>query len=163
MADDVKLDVTATQPVEGTETDYIATIQQLKETTVPKAKFEKAIADNKKLLDALVNGGEGAPSVAKPITRDNDSIKRDRQRDNISNLEFIKDALELRANLLNSGKPDPFLPIGEKIVPDDHDIECANRTAKVFQECVDYAQGDSDVFTNELRRRTIDTGLPRHR
>lgn len=54
------------------------------------------------------------------------------------------------------GKPDPFLPVGNQIAPTDDDIAAAERVAKVLQECVDYADGDSAVFTNELQRRTID-------
>ena len=58
--------------------------------------------------------------------------------------------------MIAEGKPDPFLPIGKQIMPTNEDIEAANRVAEVFQSCVDYAEGDSAVFTNELQRRTID-------
>ena len=48
-----------------------------------------------------------------------------------------------------------------KIVPTTEDIECANRVAEVVKECIEYADGDSQLFTNELNRRTVDVALPR--
>lgn len=54
------------------------------------------------------------------------------------------------------GKPDPFLPVGSQITPEESDVAAANRVASVLQECVDYAEGNNDVFTNELQRRLIE-------
>ena len=54
------------------------------------------------------------------------------------------------------GNPDPFLPVGKQILPTDEDVAAANRVADVLKECVDYAEGDSAVFTNELQRRLVD-------
>ena len=80
----------------------------------------------------------------------------------LTNLEYVTKALELRDQLIAAGKPDPFLPYGEKIAPTNEDVEAANRVAKVLRECVDYADGDSSIFTNELQRVMIDTA-PRAR
>ena len=55
------------------------------------------------------------------------------------------------------------MPVGKRITPTDEDISAANRVATVLQECVDYAQGDSQAFTNELQRRTIDTAPKKKR
>ena len=41
------------------------------------------------------------------------------------------------------------------------DYEAAERVATVVRECIEYAKGDSAVFTNELQRRTVDTAIPR--
>ena len=41
-------------------------------------------------------------------------------------------------------------------MPTDDDIKTAEKVANVLQECVDYAEGDSAVFTNELQRRLVD-------
>ena len=38
--------------------------------------------------------------------------------------------------------------------------EAAEFTAQQFQECIDIADGNSEVFTNELMRRTVDNSLP---
>ena len=61
--------------------------------------------------------------------------------------------------MISEGKPDPFLPIGEQILPTDEDVAAANKVAAVLQECVDYAEGDSAVFTNELQRRLVDVKI----
>ena len=39
-------------------TDYIAAIKELKENSVEKGKYDTLKAENKKLLDALVNGSD---------------------------------------------------------------------------------------------------------
>ena len=78
-----------------------------------------------------------------------------------SNLEYWENALNLRQALIDSGENDPFLPYGHKIVPTTEDVECANRVAEVVKECIEYANGDSQLFTNELNRRTVDVALPR--
>ena len=78
-------------------------------------------------------------------------------------MEFVKNTLALRQAIIDSGKPDPFLPMGNKIIPSDEDIATATRVANVLQECVDYADGDSAAFTNELQRRTVDIPMPRRK
>ena len=43
------------EAVDSTE-DYIAAINELKQNTVERSKYEQLRADNKRLLDSLVNG-----------------------------------------------------------------------------------------------------------
>ena len=57
------------------------------------------------------------------------------------------------------GEPDPFLPYGKQISPTRQDEETAAKVAQIYQECIDYAEGDSEVFTNELQRRTRDVRI----
>ena len=57
---------------------------------------------------------------------------------------------------MDDGGIDPFLPIGNRISPTKEDIETANRVAEAFQSCIDYAEGDSQLFTQELQRITND-------
>jgi hypothetical protein len=44
-------------------------------------------------------------------------------------------------------------------MPTDEDVRTAQKVADVLQECVDYAEGDSAVFTNELQRRLVDVKI----
>ena len=93
------------------------------------------------------------------MTKDKKSIEELRAaylKEDQSNLEYITNTLKLREAIIAEGKPDPFLPIGEQIMPTDDDIKTAEKVANVLQECVDYAEGDSAVFTNELQRRLVD-------
>ena len=135
-------------------TDYIAAIKELKQNSVDRSKYEALRAENKKLLDSIVNG---TPVEVK--VEDKKSIEELRSaylKEDQSNLEYITNTLKLREAIIAEGKPDPFLPIGEQIMPTDDDIKTAEKVANVLQECVDYAEGDSAVFTNELQRRLVD-------
>ena len=144
------------------DTDYVAAIKELKEKTVSKESYQKLREENKKLLQSLVNGEQIQTEVEKP---DINELRKElfNEDSNIDNVTFISKALELRTALIENGEPDPFLPVGKRITPTDEDISAANRVATVLQECVDYAQGDSQAFTNELQRRTIDTAPTRRR
>ena len=146
--------------VEDMTQDYLAAINELKQNSVERSKYDQLKAENKKLLDSIVNGQE----IDLPKENHKRSIKdlRDELFDgkkDLSNLDFVKDALELRSQLIESGEPDPFLPVGNQITPTDSDIAAAEKVAQVLQECVDYADGDSAVFTNELQRRTVDVKI----
>lgn len=135
-------------------TDYITAIKELKENSVDRSKYNALKAENKKLLDSIVNG---TPVEVK--VEDKKSIEELREaylKEDQSNLEYITNTLKLREAIMAEGKPDPFLPIGEQIMPTDQDIATAQKVADVLQECVDYAEGDSAVFTNELQRHLVD-------
>ena len=148
--------VTGTEVVDNT--DYIAAIKELKENSVDRSKYDALKAENKKLLDSIVNGTD----VDLPAKEEKKSIEELRDaylKEDQSNLEYITNTLKLREAIIAEGKPDPFLPIGEQIMPTDEDIATANKVAQVLQECVDYAEGDSSVFTNELQRRLVDVKI----
>ena len=75
----------------------------------------------------------------------------------LNNLEYITKTLELRDALLEKGEPDPFLPISSKNTPTIEEITKANNVAEAFRSCVEYAAGDSEIFTQELMRITNDS------
>ena len=74
----------------------------------------------------------------------------------MTNLEYISNALKLRTALLERGERDPFLPYGDKVALTADQYDKANQVATVLQECIDFADGDSGIFTAELQRRTKD-------
>ena len=145
--------------------DYIAAIKQLKDNTVSKDDYNKLKADNKKLIDALANGTQLNDKVESKIDAveniNNLRKKLFSKGSNLDNLEYCKTAVELRDALIENGERDPFLPFGHNVVATDSDYESANRVASVIKECIDYADGDSDIFTNELQRRTVDVVIPK--
>lgn len=146
-------------------TDYIEAIQTLKQNSVDKAKYEALRLENKKLLDAVINGqpGQEEQVVVKHSKEQIDDLRNDlfNSPRELNNLEFITKTMELREALMENGEPDPFLPVGKQISPTRDDIEGAEKVAQVYKECIEYAEGDSEVFTNELMRRTRDVKLPR--
>ena len=139
------------------ENDYIKTIQDLKANTVSKDQYEKLKKENKQLLDTLVSGG----TIEQPKEKvDVDRLRRELNNGNISNLEYCKTALELRDAIIEEGGRDPFLPFGTHVNPEDSDYASAEKVAQVLKECIDYADGDSSIFTMELQRKMIDA-MPR--
>ena len=151
MLEEKEQSVTGT--VEDSTQDYLAAIQELKQNSVDRSEYEKLKAENKKLINAVVNGQSGDVE-AKPQYRDVDVIREELFNHEHSNLDYVKLALELRSTLMAEGKPDPFLPTGSQIAPTVQDEEAAEKVAQIYQECVDYADGDSKLFTQELMRRT---------
>ena len=150
--------------VEDNTNDYIDQIKKLKENSVSRDDYDKLKADNKKLIDALASGTQ--IDVVEPKVSAVDKINELRKKlfgkgNNLDNLEYCKTAVELRDALIENGDRDPFLPFGHEVVATDSDYESANRVANVMRECIDYADGDPDIFTNELQRRTVDVVIPK--
>ena len=151
--------------VEDNTNDYIDQIKKLKENSVSKDDYNKLKADNKKLIDALANGTQ-VEGVVEPKVSAVDKINECRKKlfskgTNLDNLEYCKTAVELRDELIKNGEKDPFLPFGHNVIATDSDIETANRVATIMKDCINYADGDSDIFTNELQRRTVDISIPK--
>lgn len=142
--------------VEDSTQNYIDTIKNLKQNTVDKASYEKLKAENKQLLDSIVNGTSSEQTVVEAPQTIEDMRKDLFGSNEHTNLEYAEKALKLREALIERGEVDPFLPQGHKVTIDNSDIEAANRVAEIMQECVDYADGDSNLFTNELQRRMVD-------
>ena len=163
MAEEKEISVTGT--VEDNTQDYLAAIKELKQNSVDRSEYDKLRAENKKLIDAVVNGqpGQEEQVVVKHSKEQIDDLRNDlfNSPRELNNLEFITKAMELREALMENGEPDPFLPVGKQISPTRDDIEGAEKVAQVYKECIEYAEGDSEVFTNELMRRTRDVKLPR--
>ena len=163
MAEEKEISVTGT--VEDNTQDYLAAIKELKEKSVDRSEYDKLRAENKKLIDAVVNGqpGQEETAVSKHSKEQIDELRNDlfNSPKELNNLEYVTKAMELREALMENGEPDPFLPVGKQISPTRDDIEGAEKVAQVYKECIEYAEGDSEVFTNELMRRTRDVKLPR--
>ena len=163
MAEEKEISVTGT--VEDNTQDYLAAIKELKENSVNRSEYDKLRAENKKLIDVVVNGmpGQEEPAFTKHSKEQIDDLRNElfNSPRELNNLEYVTKAMELREALIENGEPDPFLPVGKQISPTRDDLEGAEKVAQVYRECIEYAEGDSEVFTNELMRRTRDVKLPR--
>lgn len=143
------------------ETDYVAAIQELQNNSVSKTQYEKLRTENKKLLNALVNGQQiDLPKEEKPNI---DELRKKlfNKDANLSNLEYVDTALKLRNALIEKGERDPFLPVGDRVSETAEMYDIAQRVADGLQECVDFADGDSGIFTAQLQRITKDTPIKR--
>ena len=144
----------AGQTQETTETNYIEALAELRNNTVPKEDYQKVMAENKQLLDAIVNGQkieiEEEPKV------DVDALRSDLFNKEMTNLEYAEKTLKLREELLKRGERDPFLPNGRTYVANEFDAIEAERAAGALQHCIEIAQGDPAIFQNELQRILVD-------
>lgn len=158
MAEEIKNSESQQENVEQDTNNYIEAIKEMKANSVDKAAYDKLKEENKQLLDALINGGQVTQELQKePVDIDSLRKRLFGGEAELSNLDYMKTTLELREALLDQGSPDPFLPYGQNIAPTDEDIRTADRVAEAIKSCIDYADGDSEIFTNELQRIMVDT------
>lgn len=147
----------------GTDTDYVAAINELKANSVSKTEYSKLRAENKKLLDALVNGQQIDLPKEEPVDVNELRKKLFNKDANLTNLEYVDTALKLRNALIEQGERDPFLPVGDRVNETAEMYDIAQRVADGLQECVDFADGDSGIFTAQLQRITKDPVISRKR
>ena len=151
---EVQTNVTSQDTGTVDNNQYIEALNQLKQNTVDKADYDKLKAENKKLLDSIVNGTEVAlPAVEKSSIQELREKLAGSSENNMSSLEYADTALKLRDRLIEEGHEDPFVPHGSQYSPTQIDYDRAARVALVLQECVDNAEGDDATFLAELKKR----------
>lgn len=147
----------------GMEEDYLNTIQEMKKNTVSREAYDKMRDENKRLLETIVSGRQIENPEPQPQRRSVEEIRNELfgGRDH-SNLRYAELSLELRDAVLAEGGIDTFVPRGKKIKATPEDYESAERVAAGLRHCIEYAQGDSEIFTNELQRITDDVVIRRN-
>ena len=150
--------VSGTESQIDTNQDYISALNEMKKNTVSKEAYDKLRADNKKLLDTIVSGQSLEQTEVKEKV-DVDALRKElfgKSRRDLSNLEYVDKALQLRKALMEKGEQDPLvMKAGRTSSPEAEDFKKAERVASVLQECVDIADGNDSVFDNEFQRRLI--------
>ena len=142
--------------------DYIAAINQMKETTVPKDVYNALKEENRKLLQSLINGEQiDAPETPVDIKELRKELYAGDKE--LSNLDYCKKTLQLRAALIAKGERDPFLPYGSYVTENAEQHDKAEAVAKVLEECIETSQGDSGIFTAALQRRIKESPIIRRR
>lgn len=146
---------------EDNAANYIAAIAELKANTVSKEKYEQLKQENTTLLNAIMNGDEiAAAAQEEPV----DKQKLREELYNIDNelspYDYISKTMKLREAIMEEGGEDPFLPVGKGVIVTNEDREAAQRVASAFEHCLEYSEGDPEVFSNELMRLTNDN-MPR--
>lgn len=141
------------------DTNYIEIINDMKKNMVSREEFSKVKKENKQLLDALVNNKQINVSGEQNLKKAD--IIKSMMSGNLNNLQYAQAALNLRKVCMDAGEQDPFLPQSHNYTPTADDVASAEKVAEAFQNAIDYANGDSGVFTNELMRVTRDVRIPR--
>lgn len=137
---------------------YLDAIAELKKNSVSRAEYDKIRDENTMLLNSIVSGKTTETASAEEANKPTIEEMRGKifNSDSLSNLDYWQNVLDLRDALIERGDNDPFLPYGQKIAPSEEDVNKANEVATVVRECIEYAEGDTQLFTNELQRRTIE-------
>ena len=143
-----------------TTQDYIDTIAEIRRNSVDRKEHEKLQLAHKKLLDAYASGRE--IDVPKEEVVDvNELRKKLFNKDaNLSNLDYVETSLKLRNALIEKGERDPFLPIGTHVSETTEMYDKAQAVADLLQDCVDFADGDSGVFTARYQSMVKDNIIP---
>lgn len=148
------------------EDDPAKIIADLKANTVDKKKYEELDAKYKRTLKALADG-KIIEEEKKTLTSKERSerIKELRsnlftdQVQNLTNLEYWKQTLELRQHILDEtdGKKDIFFGKSKDPINNDFDQNKAiNMVVDVVQQCIDGCNNDSAVFSALLQSRLED-------
>lgn len=147
-----------TAPVEGMEQNYLDTIQEMKRTMIGRDKYDALVAENAKLLDAVVNGQaietapQEQPKLRTPDEVYQDFIVSDKPRNDI---ERAKLWIEYRESCKAAGEPDPYVSNRKK--PSAAELESVDNTQRVLEHCIEYSGGNEEIFSTELKRLLIDT------
>ena len=75
----IEEETSVTGTVEDNTQDYLAAIKELKEKSVDRSEYDKLRAENKKLIDAVVNGqpSQEEPAASKHSKEQIDELRND--------------------------------------------------------------------------------------
>lgn len=147
--------------VENGNEDYIETIKNLKQNTVPKSEAERLKADNKRLLEALTNGETIEQPKAKEFDEEETISKI--MNPNVRDLDYFSNLLALRNYKLETEKIDIFAGKGSSYQPAENEDAKIENVVKCLEHCIEYSDGDPDAFDKELERITIKNIKPRRK
>lgn len=146
------------KPAQPSVVELAKALKEARENSVPKEEYEKVVQEKNELVQNIINGG--ASDIGQNSTKQKADIKALREElygskcADLSNLAYWEKTLELREAVMEQEGYDPFLPHGSKIKPEEQDIEKAELVAKTVKECIEKADGNSDVFTALLQAET---------
>ena len=138
---------------------YIDAINDLRQNSVSRERYDKVVQENRQLVQTLATGNyasaeEKKPEVKKSVEELRKSLFYPEKE--LNNLEYAKRTIEFRDRLLEETGEDCFLGMGDH---KQEDYITANKVAEAFKECIEYADGDNALFTQELQRRMRDTNV----
>lgn len=150
---------------------YLDELNKLKANTVKKEDFDKIKAERDKLIQAAAErtfSPSGEDDEAAKAAKDEAKAKARRERiselskffqkrdENVTNLQYAKNALELRDLVLEETDNKDDIFVNPNASPTNESYEHAERTADVLKQCVEIADGDPALFTTALQSRLKD-------
>lgn len=149
------------------EKDYLETIEEMKNTMVPKEKLDKALEENKRLIKTIANGTKASQEKEEPKETREQKVKRHQEIVNRlltphgrKGIDLVRDGIEFRELTKELYGVDTAMIKVNSSSPVNDAEELAERMDKVegkFKECLDNCDGTEGDFLNEIRK-SIDPG-----
>lgn len=145
-------------------TDYIEAIKDLKQNSVNKDKYDALKSENKKLLEALVNGQEvEAQNEASKLESRDYYYKKYKENNFTSDLEYWDNFLNLRKATIKEYGADPCVtgsygltPEGNKLESSYGEAETIEEQMKIIEDFIEESEGNPIVFETLMQ-----SSLPR--
>lgn len=140
-------------------TEYLEAIKDLKANSVDKAKYEALKADNKRLLDAVING-QTVEAESEPVVYPSRSecLKKYKENNFSTDLDYWKNFLELRNATIREYGKDPLVtgnygvsPSGEHIEAEYGEAEAMENLCDNIQALIDECEGDPTLFRLKMQ------------
>ena len=136
---------------------YISAINEMRNNSVSRDKYNKLKEDNRQLLDALINGGQIEVPTAEEKKSAQELVNEfhelaGRKKGKPMDVEFSEKLLEVRDAFLEETGEDLFLPSN----PTDVDYKNAQDVEAFFRTCLEAADGNNDVFEREMSRHLVE-------
>ena len=115
-------------------TDYIDAIKELKQNSVDKDKYDALKAENKKLLDAIVNGQDIQSQSAEQLDSRLEYYKKYKENNFNNDLEYWENFLNLRKATMKEYGADPCVTGNYGLTPEGGRANAAYGEAETVQE-----------------------------
>lgn len=127
--------------------DYLETIKNIKSNSVSKEKYNQALAENKKLLEALISGEQIVAANANKTDIDISKEAYGLLHGELNNLDYAKKALELREAIKEKDGIDIFAPTWQRDGEiTENDIACAEEYAETLEQLIQDSNNDPKRF-----------------
>ena len=136
---------------------YISAINEMRNNSVSRDKYNKLKEDNRQLLDALINGGQIEVPTAEEKKSAQELVNEfrelaGRKKGKPLDVEFSEKLIEMRDAFLEETGDDLFLPSN----PTDVDYKNAQDVEAFFRTCLEAADGNNDVYEREMSRHLVE-------
>ena len=115
-------------------TDYIDAIKELKQNSVDKDKYDALKAENKKLLEAMINGTELQSQSAEKLDSRLEYYKKYKENKFNNDLEYWENFLNLRKATMKEYGADPCVTGNYGLTPEGGRANAAYGEAETVQE-----------------------------
>lgn len=128
---------------------------------VSRESYEQLKKTHNDFVQSCVNGEQIAAATPAPQKKSAKEIYMEMIKPTrpLTNIEFVEKSLEYREALLEETGEDCFVSKGHGLNLTAESYASAQKSADIYRECIDYANGDSQAFTNELQRRMVDNPM----